>query len=72
MSRTQAVRETKGRDLVQELRAQGVVVRYEGRDTLREETSEAYKDVAEVVRVCAGADLATPVARLKPFVVVKG
>src|SRR5439155_138341 len=36
MSRTQAVRETRGRDLVQELREQGVAVRYEGRDTLRE------------------------------------
>ncbi|HUK64149.1 MAG TPA: RtcB family protein, partial [Dongiaceae bacterium] len=72
MSRTQAVRETRGRDLVAELRAAGVTVRYEGRDTLREETSEAYKDVDHVVRVVAGADLAKPVARLKPFLVVKG
>lgn len=72
MSRTQAVRETRGRDLVEELRQAGVTVRYEGRDTLREETSEAYKDVAEVVRVVAGADLARPVARLRPFLVVKG
>jgi tRNA-splicing ligase RtcB len=72
MSRTQAVRETHGRDLVHELRELGVVVRYEGRDTLREEMSEAYKDVAEVVRVCEGADLAKPVAKLRPFIVVKG
>jgi len=72
MSRTQAVRETRGRDLVAELREAGVTVRFEGRDTLREETSEAYKDVAHVVRVCEGADLARPVARLKPFLVVKG
>jgi len=72
MSRTQAVRETRGRDLVAELREAGVVVRYEGRDTLGEETSEAYKDVAEVVRVCEGAGLAKPVAKLVPFVVVKG
>jgi tRNA-splicing ligase RtcB len=72
MSRTQAVRETRGRDLVAELRDAGVAVRYEGRDTLREETSEAYKDVAEVVRVCEGAGLAKPVAKLRPFLVVKG
>jgi tRNA-splicing ligase RtcB len=72
MSRTQAVRDTRGRDLVAELREAGVIVRYEGRDTLREETSEAYKDVAEVVRVCEGAGLAKPVAKLIPFVVVKG
>jgi len=72
MSRTQAVRETRGRDLVEELRGVGVTVRYQGRDTLREETSEAYKDVEHVVRVVAGADLAQPVARLRPFIVVKG
>jgi len=72
MSRTQAVRETRGRDLVAELREQGIRVRYEGRDTLREETSEAYKDVEQVVRVCEGADLCRIVARLRPFVVVKG
>ena len=72
MSRTQAVRETRGRDLVRELRDAGVVVRYEGRDTLGEETSEAYKDVAEVVRVCEGAGLARRVAKLVPFIVVKG
>jgi tRNA-splicing ligase RtcB len=72
MSRTRAVQSTRGRDLVAELREQGVVVRYEGRDTLREETSEAYKDVADVVRVVAGARLARTVARLRPFLVVKG
>ena len=72
MSRTQAVRETRGRDLVAELRESGVVVRYEGRDTLREEACEAYKDVADVVRVVEGADLARRVARLRPFLVVKG
>ena len=72
MSRTQAVRETRGRDLVAELREAGVVVRYEGRDTLREETSEAYKDVADVVRVVQGAGLARIVAKLQPFLVVKG
>jgi len=72
MSRTQAVRETRGRDLVEELSRIGVVVRYEGRDTLREETSEAYKDAAQVVRVCEGAGLSRPVAKLRPFLVVKG
>ncbi len=72
MSRTRAVQETRGRDLVAELQARGVTVRYEGRDTLREETSEAYKDVEQVVRVCEGADLCRIVARLKPFIVVKG
>ena len=47
-------------------------MRYEGRDTLREETSEAYKDAAQVVAVCQGAGLSRVVAKLKPFLVVKG
>jgi tRNA-splicing ligase RtcB len=72
MSRTEAVRQTRGRDLVGELKEAGVTVRYEGRDTLREETSEAYKDVAHVVRVVEGANLARAAVRLKPFAVVKG
>ncbi|MFI5372002.1 MAG: RtcB family protein [Candidatus Eisenbacteria bacterium] len=72
MSRTQAARETRGRDLIAELKAAGVTVRAEGRDTLGEETSEAYKDVEHVVRVVVGADLARPVARMRPFIVVKG
>jgi tRNA-splicing ligase RtcB len=72
MSRGQAVRETRGRDLVAELRRAGVTVRYKGRDTLREETSEAYKDAAQIVKVCEGADLSRVVAKLTPFIVVKG
>jgi len=72
MSRTQAARETRDRDLVAEMRQAGIEVRFEGRRTLHEEVSEAYKDVAHVVRIVAGADLAAPVARLRPFLVVKG
>jgi RNA-splicing ligase RtcB len=47
-------------------------VRFEGRDTLREEASEAYKDAAHIVKVCEGADLSRVVAKLTPFIVVKG
>jgi RNA-splicing ligase RtcB len=32
----------------------------------------AYKDAAEVVDVVARAGLATPVARLRPVIVIKG
>ena len=72
MSRTQAVRETRGRDLVEELARPASRVRYQGRDTLREETSEAYKGRRPRRRVVEGADLARSVARLKPFLVIKG
>lgn len=52
--------------------AGGVGEVYRVRDTLREETREAYEDMAAVARVVEGAGLARHVARLGPFVVVKG
>jgi tRNA-splicing ligase RtcB len=48
------------------------VVRAAGRATLAEEMPEAYKDVADVVKVVEQAGLGRIVARLKPMVVVKG
>jgi len=39
---------------------------------LAEEAPYAYKDVDEVIDVCARAGLAAPVARLRPLGVVKG
>jgi tRNA-splicing ligase RtcB len=54
------------------LEAQGIYVRAEGRRTLQEEVSEAYKDVDEVVRVVDKAGLSRRVARLRPIGVVKG
>ena len=42
------------------------------RELLAEEASEAYKDVADVVRVSDGAGLTRQVARLRPLAVVKG
>ena len=40
--------------------------------TVLEEIPEAYKDVAEVVDVVAGAGLSRKVARLVPIGVIKG
>jgi tRNA-splicing ligase RtcB len=71
-SRTQAKREGRGRDLVAELAALGVTVRSQTRAGVAEEMPSAYKDVAEVVGVMEAAGVTTRVARLKPFVVVKG
>jgi tRNA-splicing ligase RtcB len=42
------------------------------RATLAEEIPEAYKDVSDVVDTITGAGIATAVARLKPFALVKG
>jgi tRNA-splicing ligase RtcB len=71
-SRSRALRETKGRSIASELRKKGIIVRSASRDTLREEVSEAYKDVDMVVDVCDKAGISKKVAKLKPLGVVKG
>ena len=65
-------KQAHGRDIKRELASQGISLQAAGKRTVDEEISEAYKDVADVVRVVEGAGLAKLVARLRPFVVVKG
>jgi tRNA-splicing ligase RtcB len=72
MSRSAAARSSRGRSIVAELAGKGIIVRSEGRATLLEEVPEAYKDVADVVEVAAGAGLCRKVARLRPIGVIKG
>ncbi|HEX6869539.1 MAG TPA: RtcB family protein [Micromonosporaceae bacterium] len=72
LSRHAAARRTQASVLRQELAAAGVQVRGASARGLAEEAPEAYKDVDEVVRACATAGLADPVARLVPVGVVKG
>lgn len=72
MSRHAAMKVAKGRSIVQELAARGIVVRGAGRATIDEEISEAYKDVAGVVEVVHGAGISQKVAKLKPLGVIKG
>lgn len=72
MSRNQARKQARGRDIKRELATQGISLQAAGRRTVDEEISEAYKDVADVVRVVHEAGLARLVARVRPFVVVKG
>jgi tRNA-splicing ligase RtcB len=54
------------------LEASGIHVRAKTPNVLAEEAPEAYKDVDEVIRLSASANLARPVARLRPFAVIKG
>ena len=72
LSRHAALRQLRGVDLVDELRRAGIVVRVDRRGLLAEEASTAYKDVETVVDVATGAGHITPVARLRPLVVIKG
>jgi len=72
MSRHQAKKEARGRFIIKELAAKGIIVRGAGRATIDEEISEAYKDVSAVVDVVHGAGIAKKVAKLKPLGVIKG
>jgi tRNA-splicing ligase RtcB len=72
MSRNEAIRSSKGREITRELREKGIIVRGATKDTIREEIPEAYKDVSRVVDIVANAGLARKVAKLHPLGVVKG
>jgi len=72
MSRMKAKKAAGGRDLWAELKALGVTVRAYSRGGVAEEMPLAYKDVAEVVDVMEAAGITRRVARLKPFLVIKG
>jgi len=72
MSRHQAHRSWKGRQVVDALAARGILIRSPSMRGVAEEAPEAYKDVAEVVDAADAAGLARKVARLEPLVCIKG
>lgn len=72
MSRAAAVKACRGRSIEREMEDMGVTVRYTGRDALKEEIPEAYKDIDQVVDVVHNAGIAKRVAKLKPIGVIKG
>jgi tRNA-splicing ligase RtcB len=71
-SRGDARRLLKDVDVTETLARRGILLRAASRELAAEEASEAYKDVAEVVRASDGAGLTRKVARLRPLAVVKG
>jgi tRNA-splicing ligase RtcB len=72
MSRGQAKRAAKGHAVFKDMEARGVMVMAAGAATVAEEMPEAYKDVADVVRVVHEAGIARRVAQLRPIGVIKG
>lgn len=72
LSRTQAVKQARGRALHDELARMGVFAMSAGRRTMAEEMPEAYKDINSVVDVVHRAGISSKVARLRPMGVVKG
>ncbi len=72
MSRHQAAARWRGRQVVDELAARGIMVRSPSSRGIAEEAPGAYKDVSEVVDATDAAGLARKVAKLEPLVCVKG
>jgi tRNA-splicing ligase RtcB len=72
MSRHQALRTWKGRAVVDELAARGIIIKSPSLRGVAEEAPEAYKDVSAVVDAADAAGLARKVARTAPLVCVKG
>ncbi len=72
MSRTKARKRWRGRQLVDELAAQGTLVRSPSMRGVAEEAPGAYKDVDSVVDLAEAAGLSRKVARLVPLICIKG
>ncbi|HID55849.1 TPA: RtcB family protein, partial [Candidatus Poribacteria bacterium] len=72
LSRREAIRTARGRNIQRELEEQEIYVRSAGRETLAEEMPDAYKDVDEVVNTAHGAGISKRVARMRPLGVIKG
>ena len=72
MSRIQATKHWRGRELVDELRKRGVLIRTRSYRGVAEEAPGAYKDVGAVAEAAEQTKLARRVARLVPLICVKG
>jgi tRNA-splicing ligase RtcB len=72
MSRHQALKQWRGRELIQQLAGQGIIIRSPSSRGVAEEAPGAYKDVGAVVDAAHEAGLSRKVAQLKPLVCIKG
>jgi tRNA-splicing ligase RtcB len=72
MSRHEATRRWKGREVVDRLAARGILVRSPSQRGVAEEAPDAYKDVTAVVDAAHDAKLSTKVAKLEPLICIKG
>jgi tRNA-splicing ligase RtcB len=72
MSRHQATKQWRGRELVDELARQGIIIRSPSLRGIAEEAPLAYKDAGAVVDAADKAGLAHKIARLEPVICIKG
>ena len=72
MSRHQATKQWKGRELIDYLASQGILIRSPSYRGVAEEAPGAYKDVSVVVNAADKAGLSKKVAKVVPLICVKG
>jgi tRNA-splicing ligase RtcB len=72
LSRKKAMKDARGRDLVDELKRMGIVIQAKGYRTIAEEMPGAYKDVSDVVDVMHKEGITKKVAKIRPLGVIKG
>lgn len=72
MSRGAARRRFSGHQVIQDLEAKGIIIKYQNPRGIVEEAPMAYKDINSVVEIADKAGLAKKVAKLVPLAVIKG
>lgn len=72
LSRHAALKQWSGRKIVDDLAAQGILIRSPSTRGVAEEAPGAYKDVGSVVLASEQAGLARRVARVRPLICIKG
>ena len=72
LSRHQALKRWRGRQVIDELASRGIIVKSASARGVAEEAPGAYKDIDAVVDAAHAAGLARKVARLAPIICVKG
>lgn len=71
-SRHQALKSSKGKNLIEELKSAGIIIQAKGIKTIAEEMPQAYKDVSDVVDIMHNSGITKKVAKLIPIGVIKG
>ena len=72
MSRHQATKQWRGRELIDYLATQGILIRSPSFRGVAEEAPGAYKDVGVVVDAADQVGLSKKVAKVVPMICVKG
>ncbi len=72
MSRAQAKRTVRGRELQEQMQQRGILVKAVSMSGLAEEAGLAYKDISEVVKSVDRAGITKKVAELRPIGNIKG